>query len=134
MLIKLSKSFSLPLYCINIIVLLQGQIIKYEIYLDFFLQCEVNPDTTEPLDDLTPEVITWLKSLGCQYTKVSEIITNKPKEVMGSIQKGIDKANKKAVSNAQKVQKFAIIPVDFSLPTGELGLLNNLFPIIKISF
>ncbi|XP_050542997.1 long-chain-fatty-acid--CoA ligase ACSBG2-like isoform X2 [Daktulosphaira vitifoliae] len=85
------------------------------------LKCEINPETTEPLDDLTPEVITWLKSLSCQYTKVSEVIANKPKEVMEAVQKGLDKANKKAVSNAQKVQKFAFIPVDFSLPTGELG-------------
>ncbi|XP_050431822.1 very long-chain-fatty-acid--CoA ligase bubblegum [Adelges cooleyi] len=85
------------------------------------LKCEVNPETTEPLDDLTPEVISWLKSQNCDYTKVSEIIANKPKEVMEAIQKGIDKANKKAVSNAQKVQKFAFMPADFSTHTGELG-------------
>lgn len=68
-----------------------------------------------------PEVISWLSSLNCNFTKVSEVVANKPKEVLEAIQKGIDKANKKAVSNAQKVQKFALLPTDFSLSTGELG-------------
>ncbi|XP_025204987.1 very long-chain-fatty-acid--CoA ligase bubblegum-like [Melanaphis sacchari] len=85
------------------------------------LKCEVNAETAEPLDTLTPEVITWLSSLNCNFTKVSEVVANKPKEVMDAIQKGIDAANKKAISNAQKIQKFTLLPVDFSLPTGELG-------------
>ncbi|VVC43722.1 Hypothetical protein CINCED_3A003159 [Cinara cedri] len=85
------------------------------------LKCEVNAETAEPLDDLTPEVITWLSSLNCNFTKVSEVVANKPKEVFEAIQLGLDRANKKAISNAQRVQKFALLPTDFSLPTGELG-------------
>lgn len=73
------------------------------------------------MDNLTPEVISWLKSLNCNFTKVSEVVANKPKEVFDSIQKGIDSANKNAVSNAQKIQKFALLPTDFSMSTGELG-------------
>lgn len=76
------------------------------------------------MDNLTNEVISWLSLLNCNFTKVSEVVANKPKEVFDAIQKGIDKANNKAISNAQKIQKFALLPVDFSLPTGELGKQN----------
>lgn len=92
-------------------------------YFFVCIQCEVNAETAEPFDTLTPEVISWLSSLNCNFTKVSEVIANKPKEVFDAIQKGIDAANKKAISNAQKIQKFSLLPVDFSLTTGELGKL-----------
>ena len=40
---------------------------------------------------------------------------------MAAIQDGIDRVNGRAVSNAQKIQKWTVIPKDFSLPGGELG-------------
>ena len=82
-------------------------------------QVEVNQDTMEPLDNLLPDAVNWCKSLGCNATTVSAALQDK--KVLLGIQAGIDKANEKAVSRAAKVQKWAILPKDFSLPGGELG-------------
>ena len=40
---------------------------------------------------------------------------------MEAIQEGIDRYNKKANSSAQKIQKWTILPTDFSIPGGEIG-------------
>ncbi|NXX94746.1 ACBG2 ligase, partial [Centropus bengalensis] len=85
------------------------------------LKCKVNRETGEPKDDLTPEVIKYLRKLGSRATKVSEIIQSEDKAVYGAIQKAITAVNEKAVSNAQKIQKWTLLEKDFSLIGGELG-------------
>nr|CAD7573333.1 unnamed protein product [Timema californicum] len=81
----------------------------------------INMETGEALDEVTSEVKDWLTSLGSKASTVSQILEENSEKVMAAIQQGIDRANTKAISNAQKVQKYAILPKDFSIPSGELG-------------
>lgn len=91
------------------------------------LKTEINTDTMEPLDDLTEDVQKWLKSLGCTAKTVTEVLNGGPQEkVKAAIQSGIDKVNTHAISNAQRIQKFAILPKDFSILTGEFGKHNGI--------
>lgn len=85
------------------------------------IKTEVEPITQEPNDNLTPVAIDWCKSLGCSFTKLSELIERKDERVTAAIQKAIDTANAKAPSRAQVIQKWTILPKDFSIPGGELG-------------
>ncbi|XP_068021077.1 long-chain-fatty-acid--CoA ligase ACSBG2 [Melanerpes formicivorus] len=85
------------------------------------LKCTVDRETGEPGDDLTPEAIEYCQKLGSKATKVSEILSSKDKAIYGAIQKGIAAVNERAVSNAQKVQKWILLEKDFSLVGGELG-------------
>lgn len=75
-----------------------------------------------PKDELALDTLKLVENLGLNYTKLSEILNAGPDEkVTKAIQDAIDRANKSSISNAQKVQKFAFLPHDFSIPTGELG-------------
>lgn len=85
------------------------------------MQCNIDVETGEPGDDLTPEAIEYCQKLGSKATKVSEIISSKDKAIYGAIQKGISAVNEGAISNAQKVQKWVLLEKDFSLFGGELG-------------
>lgn len=79
-------------------------------------------ETGSPTDELLPEALQWMNRLKLKYTKVSEILEGGPcPVVMEDIQKGLLRANEKALSNAQKVQKAALLPHDFSISTGELS-------------
>jgi len=85
------------------------------------LKTEMNLDTGEPLEELAPVAKDWCRRHGCKANTVNDVLTGPNKEVMAAIQKGIDEANIKAISNAQRVQKFHILSHDLSIPTGELG-------------
>ncbi len=67
---------------------------------------------------LAPEAIEYLEKLGIKGLKTVEdaMASN---EVKQAIQAGIDRANKKAISNAARIKAWFIIPDDFSIPGGE---------------
>lgn len=85
------------------------------------LKTEMNKDGT-PSDELAPDTLEWLQTLELSYTKLSEILAAGPDEkVMQAIQEAITRANKSSIWNAHNIQKFDILPRDFTHATGELG-------------
>lgn len=75
-----------------------------------------------PQDELAEDSLHHMEKLGLNYKLISEVLDAGPDEkVLNMIQKAIDRANAKATSNAQKIQKFKLLPNDFSMHTGELG-------------
>uniref|UniRef100_A0A8C1MTS9 Long-chain-fatty-acid--CoA ligase ACSBG1 n=1 Tax=Cyprinus carpio TaxID=7962 RepID=A0A8C1MTS9_CYPCA len=85
------------------------------------LKCTINPETTEPTDILSLEAVEFCQRHGSQSTNVSDIIGGKDKIVYQSIEEGIARANSKATSNAQRIQKWTLLGKDFSIVGGELG-------------
>ncbi|XP_043933397.1 long-chain-fatty-acid--CoA ligase ACSBG1 [Protopterus annectens] len=85
------------------------------------LKCTINPDTTEPTDDLTTEAIQFCQHVGSKAKKVSEVTGGNDQAVYQAIQKGINRVNEMAPSNAQRIQKWVILEKDFSIPGGEFG-------------
>lgn len=86
------------------------------------LKTEMDKNTGGPLDELSHESLQWMASLGVEHKNLSDVLNAGPcPKVYKAIEDGIKRANKDAISNAQKVQKFAILPHDFSISTGELG-------------
>ena len=91
-------------------------------FLTCFLTFKVEMDNDTPTNKLAPTCLEWIESLGRSNIKtVEDILEGPDRVIMTAIQAGIDKANKKAVSNAAKVQKWTILPTDVSVPGGELG-------------
>ncbi|KAL9876903.1 very long-chain-fatty-acid--CoA ligase bubblegum [Glossina fuscipes] len=86
------------------------------------IKTEMDKDSGAPLDELSYESLTWMKSLGVNYTTLTEILrADASPKISQSIEEAVKRANKNSISNAQRVQKFTILPHDFSIPTGELG-------------
>ena len=59
--------------------------------------------------------------LGSTAETIEDVLSGPDKIVMDGIQRGIDKYNARATSNAQRIQKWTILPADFSIPGGEIG-------------
>ena len=71
---------------------------------------------TQEIDDLVQ--FNLFKKEGIDVKMIEDAINNK--RFNKYIEDGIKKANKKAVSNAQTVKKFAILQNNFTVPGGEL--------------
>ena len=84
----------------------------------------MNLNTGEALDDLAQSTLSWCSDIGTGPNTIHDVLKGPDVKVIYAIQDGIDRYNKKAASNAQKVQKWTILPKDFTIPTGELGEFN----------
>ncbi|CAL4103577.1 unnamed protein product [Meganyctiphanes norvegica] len=85
------------------------------------LKVNVDPSSGEPTNILAPATLEWCRAIGSSSTTLDDIINGPDVDVMCAIQDGVDKTNKSAPSNAQRVQKWTILPLDFSILNGELG-------------
>ena len=85
------------------------------------LYFQIDNDTLEPKSKLAQETIDWCKEQGSKSETLDEVLRNPDTVIMEAIQAGIDRYNKRATSNAQKIQKWTILPTDFSIPGGEIG-------------
>lgn len=85
------------------------------------LQCQVNAETGDPEDELTPEAVELCRNLGSNATRVSNIAGGRDRTIHAAIQEGINRVNEKATSNAQRIQKWIVLERDFSVSGGELG-------------
>ena len=83
------------------------------------LKCNVDPNGI-PLTTLTPEAKKWCSQIVSESPETIIDFENNDK-LQNAIKEGIERANDKAIANPHKVQKFHILPIDFSMPGGELG-------------
>lgn len=70
-----------------------------------YIQTDIDPETGEPLDKLSPTAQHYVDSLGSTNTTVSGIRDPKDIAVYDAIQEGVKRANLHAVSNAQRVSE-----------------------------
>ena len=86
------------------------------------LKVVINKENDLPTDDLTPHAILWCASIGSNATKVSDILDEPPTGlVKKEIERGISRANARAVSRAATIKKWALLPNELSFAGGELG-------------
>lgn len=78
-------------------------------------------DGEDITDRLSSAAREWCRSVGSKAETVSEVMKTKDAAVFKEIQAGIDRANDKAISHAQRIQKWQILLRDFSIQGGELG-------------
>ena len=82
------------------------------------LKCDVNQATGEPTEFLSEEVLAVGREIGSSATTMSAAAEN-PLWI-ARIDAGIKEVNARTTSNAQKVQKWKMLPVDVSEAAGDL--------------
>ncbi|KAL7044176.1 hypothetical protein ACKWTF_001815 [Chironomus riparius] len=83
------------------------------------LKTEID-ENLKPKDDLAPEAQKWLTQNSLNFSTLSDILSSKDEKIFKAFQNVIDRVNAQALSNPQRIQKFAILPNDFTIVTGEL--------------
>ncbi|KAK1938242.1 Long-chain-fatty-acid--CoA ligase ACSBG2 [Phytophthora citrophthora] len=88
-------------------------------FLTFLCSLRVEPNATgSPTDQLDKVALAVAKEIGSSATTVTE--AQMCAKFQNHIEEGVARANAQATSRAQQVQKFFIIPRDFSLDGNEL--------------
>ncbi|XP_064244940.1 long-chain-fatty-acid--CoA ligase ACSBG1 isoform X3 [Passer domesticus] len=92
-------------------------------FLSMFLTLKsvLDPDTSDPTDILTEQARDFCQRSGSKATKVSEIVATRDQATYRAIQEGIDRVNSTATNRVHCIQKWIILPRDFSISGGELG-------------
>lgn len=84
-------------------------------------QCTLDPDTSDPTDNLTEQAVEFCQRVGSNATTVSDIVGKKDQAVYQAIDEGIQRVNRNAAARPYHIQKWAILQRDFSISGGELG-------------
>uniref|UniRef100_A0A8D1TM07 Long-chain-fatty-acid--CoA ligase ACSBG1 n=1 Tax=Sus scrofa TaxID=9823 RepID=A0A8D1TM07_PIG len=85
------------------------------------LKCTLDPDTSDPTDNLTEQAVEFCQRVGSKATTVSEVVGKKDEAVYQAIEEGIQRVNMHAAARPYHIQKWAILEKDFSISGGELG-------------
>ena len=89
------------------------------------LKVDSDPETLEPKKELSPATTDWCKAIGVEGAKtIDDLLLDLNSKyyvkISEAIQRGIDRVNENATSNAQKIQKWILLKTDFSIIGGEL--------------
>ncbi|CAG7817057.1 unnamed protein product [Allacma fusca] len=107
----------------NAVIIGEGQ--KF-LSLLLTLKTQLNPKTNEPTEELTEFVQKWVSVNGNLEAKiVADILgptaIDSQHELRKAIQRRVDKVNSNAISHAQLIRNWCILPGDFSSSGGEFG-------------